>query len=186
MPIWLPINRNRIMFLFLYRMNMTATTSTEKTSPAPTVVKAEELGRLVGRRVFRSEWTTFSQQEAAAFSHISRDPDPMHVDPEWAGEHSPYGRTVLAGLNILSLLPSLVRGGGFEIEGPSLIMNYGFDRVRFVDPVPVDAPFRNTVVVKSVETRPDGKIKLITTNTIEVRGADRPAMIADWINLLWP
>ena len=110
----------------------------------------------------------------------------MHVDPQWAEKHSPYGQTILAGFNILSLLPSLARDNDFKIEGISLIMNYGFDRIRFIDPLPVGALFRNTVVIKSVIPRPDGKIKLVTTNTVEIKGADRPAMTADWINILWP
>ena len=120
------------------------------------------------------------------FGVLTRDPDPMHVDPQWAQQHSPYGQTVLAGFNILSLLPSLARNADFKIEGASLIMNYGFERIRFIAPLPVGARFRNQVVIQSVHRRSDGKVKLVTKNTIAVEGSDKPAALAEWVNILWP
>ena len=136
--------------------------------------------------VARSAWVSRSQREVDAFADLTWDRDPMHVDPEWAASHSPYNRTVLAGFNILSLLPRMARESGLQIEGASLLMNYGFDRIRFIAPVPVGERFRNTIAIKAVERRPDGKIKLTTSNAIEVEGSDRPATTADWINLIWP
>lgn len=137
-------------------------------------------------QIARSRWFSVSQQEVDAFANITGDRDPMHVDPEWAASNSPYTRTVLAGFNILSLLPRMARESGLQIEGASLVMNYGFDRIRFVAPVPVGTRFRNTIAIKAVERRPDGTIKLTTSNAIEVEGSDKPATTADWINLIWP
>ena len=140
----------------------------------------------IDNEVARSAWFSISQWEVDAFANITGDRDPMHVDPKWAASNSPYKRTVLAGFNILSLLPRMARESGLHIEGASLLMNYGFDRIRFIAPVPVGQRFRNTIVIKAVERRPDGKIKLTTSNAVEVEGSDRPATTADWINLIWP
>lgn len=154
--------------------------------PSPPQLTIDNLERHIDDQIARSGWFSVSQQEVDAFACITGDRDPMHVDPEWAANNSPYTRTVLAGFNILSLLPRMARESGLQIEGASLVMNYGFDRIRFIAPVPVGRRFRNTITIKAVERRPDGKIKLTTSNAIEVEGSDRPATTADWINLIWP
>ena len=126
------------------------------------------------------------QGDATAFGALTGDPDPMHADPQWARDHSPYGKTVLAGFHLMSLLPFLTRGDGLEIAGVALAMNYGFERVRFVAPVPVGASFRNRVRLLRVDRRDDGKATIVTRNTFELEGEERPALIAEWINMLWP
>jgi acyl dehydratase len=131
-------------------------------------------------------WMRVSQADSTAFGALTGDPDPMHADPDWARAESPYGVTVLAGLHLLSLLPRLSRGSGLEIGGVGLAMNYGFNRVRFVAPVPVGANLRNRIRLVGVERRADGKAALTTRNQFEVRDVEGPAMIAEWVNLLWP
>ena len=140
----------------------------------------------IGQEIALTPWFRVSQEDATAFGHLSRDPDPMHIDPEWARAESPYGATVIAGLHLLSLLPHLSRGSGLTIGGVQLAMNYGFDRIRFVAPVPVDADFRNRIRLDRVERRPDGKATILTHNQFEVRDVEGPALVADWVNLLWP
>jgi acyl dehydratase len=144
------------------------------------------LEEYIGEQIALSEWQCVPQNDVVAFGTLTHDPDPMHVDPAWAREHSPYGKTVLAGLHILTLLPLMTRGSGLNISGVELAMNYGFDRIRFISPIPVGASFRNRVRLLRVGRRPDGKASLVTRNSLEVRGEDRPAMVAEWVNLLWP
>jgi acyl dehydratase len=140
----------------------------------------------LGHEIALSAWHRVPQEDATAFGHLTRDPDPMHIDPEWACAESPYGETVLAGFHMLSLLPFLTRGNGLSIGGVKLAMNYGFERIRFVSPIPVNAQFRDRVQLLRVDRRADGKATIVTHNSLEVRGADRPALVADWVNLLWP
>ena len=140
----------------------------------------------IGREIALTPWVRISQEDASAFGHLTGDPDPMHVDPAWARAKSPFGGTVLAGLHLLSLLPQLSRGSGLTIGGVQLAMNYGFDRIRFVAPVPVGAEFRNRIRLLRVERRADGKAIILTHNEFEVRGVEGPALVADWVNLLWP
>jgi acyl dehydratase len=140
----------------------------------------------LGREIALTPWFSVSQADATAYGRLTQDPDPMHIDPDWAKAHSPYGRTVLAGLHMLSLLPHLSRGSGLSIAGVELAMNYGFDKIRFVAPVPVGAEFRNRIRLLDVERRADCKAAIRTHNTFEVRNVEGPALIAEWVNLLWP
>jgi acyl dehydratase len=146
----------------------------------------DTLERHTGRVIVTSAWTTVEQEAVTAFAETTRDPDPMHIDPEWASSSGPYGRTVLAGMHMLALLPHMTRGAGLSIQGVKLAMNYGFNRVRFTGELPVDAPFRNRVELMSVARRTDGKATIVTLNTFEVRDRKRPALVAEWVNLLWP
>jgi len=145
----------------------------------------DNLAQHLGLQISQSGWVTVSQPEVDAFARVTRDPDPLHVDPGWAREESPYGHTIMAGFNTLSLLPYLVRESGLSIGGVRLVMNYGFERIRFISSIAVGQRFRNTMVLKSLKTRADKKIILITSNTVEAENAERPAMTADWINILW-
>lgn len=140
----------------------------------------------VGRQIAVTPWIEITQDEAVRFAAVTRDPDPMHTDPKWAEAHSPFGQTVLAGMHMLSLLPFLTRGSGVSIGGVRLMMNYGFERIRFVSPVPIGRAFRNHVRLMSVRRRDDGQATIVTRNSFEVSGTDRPALVADWVNLLWP
>lgn len=146
----------------------------------------QNLEEFIGREIAVTPWREVPQADAIAFGTLTHDPDPMHVDPAWACANSPYGKTVLAGFHLLSLLPSLTRGSGLDIAGVRLAMNYGFERIRFVSPVPVGAPFRNRVRLLRVDRRPDGKATITTLNSYEFEGQEKPALTAEWVNMLWP
>ena len=150
------------------------------------VLTFSTLERHLGRQIALTPWIEISQEEANHFAALTRDPDPMHVDPQWAATHSPFGGTVLAGMHMLALLPFLTRGNGVRIDGVRLAMNYGFERIRFVSPVPIGRAFRNRARLVSVRRREDGRATIVTRNSFEISGEERPALVADWVNLLWP
>jgi acyl dehydratase len=145
----------------------------------------ETLKHHVGSEIYVSDWTTVGQSEIDEFARVTRDSDPMHVDPEFARTHSPFGTTVLFGFQILSMLSYLCQPLRFKY-GTGAVgydLNYGFNKVRFVAPIPVNARFRNHVVLKEIERRKEGDYLLTTLNTIEVEGGTRPALVAEWIGL---
>jgi acyl dehydratase len=132
--------------------------------PVP-ALSFDTLEHHIERQIALTPWIRISQEDATAFGQLTGDPDPMHADPAWAHAESPYGVTVLAGLHLLSLLPRLSRGSGLEIAGVHLAMNYGFNRVRFIAPVPVGAELRNRIHLLSVDRRADGRATLVTATS---------------------
>jgi acyl dehydratase len=146
----------------------------------------DNLEHFIGREIALSPWMTVEQERIDLFAQVTEDPDPMHIDPEWAASNGPYGGTVLAGMHLLALLPRLTRGAGLSIDGVRLAMNYGFNRVRFVAPLPVRAEFRNRMDLLAVERRKDGKAIIVSRNTMQRRDGERPVFVAEWVNLLWP
>jgi acyl dehydratase len=148
--------------------------------------EVEALRSQIGREIYVSEWTSVTQAEINEFGKVTRDLDPIHVDPTFARTEGPFGTTVLFGFQILSMLSHLCQPLRFQ-HGTGAVgydLNYGFNRVRFITPIPVNAAFRNRVVLKKIEQRKSGDYLLTTTNTIELENAARPALIAEWIGLV--
>ena len=97
-----------------------------------------------------SEWLTVDQERIDQFGRATLDSDWMHVDPERAKRDGPFGGTVAFGFWTLSMLTYFVRhaGGRDYPEGALYGLNYGFDRVRLIEPVVVEKPYP-----ESLETR---------------------------------
>jgi acyl dehydratase len=142
----------------------------------------------VGEEIMVSPWISISQEEVNLFGQVTRDPDPNHIDPEYAQEHSPFGGPVLFGYQTLSLLSHLCEpmrlGSENGHSGSGYEMNYGLNKVRFITPIHVGKRFRNRMTVLSVEKREDGSYMLTTLNTIEVEGQKKPAMTAEWLSVI--
>ncbi|MBW7945032.1 MAG: MaoC family dehydratase [Sphingomonadaceae bacterium] len=152
----------------------------------PMEYDVETLSSLVGQEILVSDWISISQDEIDAFGRVTRDIDPMHMDPGYAREHSPFGQTVLFGFQTLSMLSHLCSPIRYRHDGGVVgyDLNYGLNRVRFISPVPVNARFRNRMSIKSVEQREDGSYLITSENTIEIEGQERPALVAEWIGLI--
>jgi acyl dehydratase len=132
---------------------------------------------------FVSGWVTIRQDEVTDFARITRDEDPMHNDPDWARANSPYGGPIAFGFQVLALLTHF----NYQIfprpEGVAFALNYGLERVRFIEPVPVGALLRNRMRLSKVEAAAKG-LRVQTHNSIEMEGAQRPACTAEWIGIL--
>ncbi len=132
-----------------------------------------------------SPWLEVTQDDVTAFGAATKDMDPMHVDPEWSVRNGPFGGTISFGFYTLSLL-TYFSHQVFKWERESLGLNYGFDRVRFVAPVPVGAWIRARFAAKRVDERPDGSRLITLDSTIEIRDQDKPAASAEWLVMALP
>ena len=148
---------------------------------------------LIGTELAPSDWITLDQELISAFGDLTFDPDPYHQNAEWAQEHSPFQSTIAYGFLTISLLSTLQRSAfenslGKE-DSPKLTdigmpINYGFDKLRFVQPVRSGEKVRGRFTIKACDPK-EGKGFLLTVSTIiEIDGVDRPALIADWLFLL--
>lgn len=139
----------------------------------------ESLTSFVGRPAIVSETVVIDQETIDRFAQITRDNQWIHVDPERAMAESPYQHTIAHGFLVLSLL-TYWQTSCIAFPRATMVLNYGFDKVRFTAPVRsgsrVSAKFALTQVV---ETRP-GEARCSWNVTVEVEDAPRPSVYADW------
>lgn len=141
----------------------------------------DEITSLVGTELGSSEWTTIDQTAINTFANVTDDHQWIHIDEQRAAE-GPYGSTIVHGFFTLSLIPKF-SSEIFTIEGVSIRVNYGLNKVRFAQPVPVGSRLRGTVSVKEVIPGDKGT-QVILKHVIEIEGEERPACIAEVVTLL--
>lgn len=141
----------------------------------------DEVEAAVGEHLGYTDWMEITQDRVDAFAEATGDRQWIHVDPERAAA-GPYGGTIAHGYLTLSLLPVL-GAQIFDVEGVRMKINYGANKVRFPAPVPVGSRIRCGARLQSLERTAKGA-NLITVHTIEVEGAERPALVAETIRVL--
>jgi acyl dehydratase len=150
-----------------------------------TVNGVEELRALIGKTVGPSEWRTVTQEDIDSFARLSGDDQWIHVDVERARTESPFGTTVAHGNLTLSMIDGmrreLIESGGFKLG-----VNYGWNRIRFPAPVPVDSRLRTSAEVMSVDDVDGGWVQVVTKFTVEVEGGDKPACVAESVGRALP
>jgi acyl dehydratase len=138
----------------------------------------EGMRSLVGQEVGPSEWRTIAQADIDAFAELSGDHQWIHVDPERAKTDSPYGTTIAHG----NLTVATVDGFRHELLQPSgfaLAVNYGWNKIRFPAPVPVDSRIRARLELVSLEEAGGGWHQAVTRITLEVDGGEKPCFVGD-------
>jgi acyl dehydratase len=136
------------------------------------------LCELIGKELGPTDWVEITQEDIDRFAEVSRDFQWIHTDPERAAKESPYGTTVAHGNLTLSLTDGL-RAQLLRQKGVVMGINYGWDRVRFPAPVPVNSKVRARAEVLSVEELDGGWHHVVTRFTIEREGGDKPVCVAD-------
>ncbi|MGB0498819.1 MAG: MaoC family dehydratase [Rubricella sp.] len=132
-----------------------------------------------GEEIGLSRWFTIDQPRIDAFARVTEDEQFVHVDAVRAAE-GPFGGTVAHGFLTLSMLSAMAYDALPDVAGSVASVNYGFDRIRFLSPVPSGARLRGRFTLE--ETREAAVYRdLILAVTVEIEGADRPALAARWI-----
>jgi acyl dehydratase len=155
------------------------------------VSKGEDAYKLfeaaVGEPEGTGEWFTVDQERINAFAEVTEDRQFIHVDPEMSAQLSPWGVPIAHGFLTLSLLTHLsgsIPQPPERLDGIVMGVNYGFDKVRFVNPVKVGSRIRASSVLKAAELRDPNTIQTVRTLTVEIEGEDKPALVADWVTRL--
>lgn len=143
----------------------------------------EELQAAVGENLGQSDWHTVTQEAVNQFAEATGDHQWIHVDQERAAQ-GPFGGTIAHGYLTLSLIPML-SWQVYSVEGVSMAVNYGSDKVRFPTPVPVGGRVRAGVEVVSLEPSSMG-FTLATQVTVELEGAAKPACVARVLSVIVP
>ncbi len=142
-----------------------------------------ELKRAVGRHLGYSDWLEITQDRIDRFADATGDHQWIHVDPERAKD-GPFGACIAHGYLTVSLvnlfLPQIV-----EVQGISMGVNYGADKLRFPAPVPVGSQIRGSAELVEVE-EVKGAVQARIRVTVEIEGRDRPACVIDTISRYFP
>jgi acyl dehydratase len=147
-------------------------------------IPAKELPSLVGQEFEPSSWMEITQERVNQFADATNDHQFIHVDVEKAAQ-TPFGGTIAHGFLTLSLVVGLLEENGIKVEGTVMGINYGSDKVRFLQPVPVGSRIRaRQTLLDATEKRP-GQWLNKTLVTIEIEGQSKPAMIAEFLAMLF-
>ncbi len=141
-------------------------------------VPKEELNDYIDREMPPSEWLRIEQDRIDAFADATLDHQFIHVDKEKAAK-TPFGTTIAHGYLTLSLLPYLTGQCGVVPEGIAMAINYGSDKIRFLQPVKTGSEVRAHVKLKEVNEKKPGQILTRSEVTVEIRGEEKPAMVAE-------
>jgi acyl dehydratase len=138
----------------------------------------DELVAAEGSQLGPTDWMEVSQDRVNLFADATDDHQWIHVDPERAAT-GPFGGTIAHGLLTLSLVPQFMHQL-YTVENITMAINYGYNKVRFITPVPVGAKIRARAEISSI-ARLDGVVQATMTTTVEIEGADKPAAVAESI-----
>lgn len=158
---------------------MNDTSGTQRDLP---LVSVSKLSDYVGQEIGTSGWVTIEQRDIDDFARLTRDDQWIHIDRERAARER--GGTVAHGFLSLSFLSYLARAMSFRIADVTHGVNYGFDKLRFTSFVPCGARVRLRQTLKAVEPKAGG-MALTRQCVMEVEGSDKPALVADWITLVY-
>ncbi|HEX2264339.1 MAG TPA: MaoC family dehydratase [Pseudonocardiaceae bacterium] len=143
---------------------------------------ADELRAAAGEQLGTSDWMTIDQQRVNAFADATEDHQWIHTDPQRAAA-GPFGTTIAHGFLTLSLLPHLINQT-YRVEGATMVVNYGLNKVRFPAPVPVGSKVQADVVLAEV-TEATGGLQLVFRATLQIEGSNKPGCVADWVTRVY-
>ena len=147
-----------------------------------TEIAAADYAALKGQHLGTSDWLTVDQKMIDLFAEATGDHQFIHVDAVRAAK-TPFGGTIAHGFLTLSLIPKLVQMTDMpRPAGVRMGVNYGGNKVRFLTPVRSGARVRGRFTLIDIEEKRPGQWQQSMLNEIEIEGAEKPALIAEWIS----
>ncbi len=147
------------------------------------VIKPSEIDSVKGTEIGISDWITIDQERIDKFADATMDHQFIHVDSEQA--IPVFGSTIAHGFLSLSLVAGIpfTQGIGMILEGTKMGLNYGLDKVRFLSPVPVNSEVRIIMKCIDVTEKNPGQYLAKTEVTMEIKGVDKPAFVAETLSM---
>jgi acyl dehydratase len=140
---------------------------------------------MVGHEVGVSSWHLMDQKRIDAFAHVIEDHQFIHVDPERAKNETSFGTTIAHGFLTMSLMSIMSYEVMPAIEGTTMGVNYGFDKLRFISPVRSGSRVRGRFTLAEAKLRKPAELFSRTNVSVEIEGEEKPALVADWIGLIY-
>jgi acyl dehydratase len=142
----------------------------------------ESIHKKIGEEIGVSSWVEITQAMIGRFADLTDDHQFIHIDPIAAAQ-TPLGGTVAHGFLILSMMAKLLTAADFQLRGTAMVLNYGFEKVRFVSPVRAGRRIRGRFTLKDIVERSPGQWLSALHVVIEIENESKPAVIADWLGL---
>ena len=153
-------------------------------APKAAAISIDALGQKIGTEVGASNWYVVTQDMIDGFAGVTGDHQFIHVDPVRAKAETPFGGTIAHGYLMLSLLAPM----GYEalppIDGVAIRINYGLDKVRFLNPVKPGSRVRARYTLREVTKRGEKEFLLKNEATVEIEGVDKPALYAESLTVI--
>lgn len=140
--------------------------------------------KVIGTEIYLSGWKEVTQNQINQFAECTGDDQWIHVDVEKAAK-GPFGQTIAHGFLTLSHLPFFSYKAPIKFEGAKMSINYGLNKVRFLNPVLSGSKIRDRIVLSALEEKPDNRILMTTTHTIEIEGQDKPACVIESLAMIF-
>jgi acyl dehydratase len=140
---------------------------------------------MVGKEVGVSSWHVVDQGRINEYADVIEDHQFIHIDPERAKRETPFGSTVAHGFLTMSLMSIMSYEVMPVIEGTTMGVNYGFDKLRFISPVRAGKRVRGRFTLTEATLRKPKELLSRTAVSVEIEGEQRSALVADWIGLIY-
>ena len=148
------------------------------------VIPVEKLNDYIGKEIGHSDWFLVDQERINQFADVTIDHQFIHINEE-KSKKEPFGSTIAHGFLTLSLLTHLTDTCRLIPEGTVMGINYGFDKVRFINPVKVNSRIRATVKPLSAVERNPGQWLLKSEVNVEIENEEKPALVSEWLSLVF-
>lgn len=154
-------------------------------------ISITEIPDLVGSEVGISDWMDMPQARIDLFADATDDHQFIHVDPARAAE-TPFGGTIAHGFLTVSMLSAMHANTIPKLREDNFGINYGFNKIRFMAPVPAGSRIRGRFVLTEARLRGPGRLMMIFDVTVEIEGVRKPALTANWLTIIqfdpgiWP
>ncbi|PWE79224.1 nodulation protein NodN [Bradyrhizobium sp. SUTN9-2] len=148
-------------------------------------VTLEAYQAMIGKEIGVSSWHLIDQPRIDSYADVIEDHQFIHIDPERAKKETAFGTTIAHGFLTMSLLSIMSYEVMPVIAGTTMGVNYGFDRLRFISPVRSGKRVRGRFVLAEAKLRKPNELQSRTNVTVEIEGEDKPALVADWLGLIY-
>lgn len=144
----------------------------------------EDFKLIEGKQLPIGNWYIVTQQMINDFANATLDKQWIHIDEERAAKESPFKSTVAHGFMSVAMISRMLEEA-FVIKSVKMGLNYGLNKVRFPNPVPVNSELRMHTMVKEIEEMANNGIKITFACTIEIKGQEKPACVAEFLAALF-
>src|ERR1700682_6432057 len=148
-------------------------------------VSLEAYQNMVGKEVGVSSWHLVDQNRINVYADVIEDHQFIHVDPGRARKETAFRTTVAHGFLMMSLMTNMSYEVMHVIEGTAMGVNYGFDKLRFISPVKAGSRVRGRFTLVEAKLRKPAELLSRTNVSVEIEGEAKPALVADWIGLIY-